>query len=438
MITRNVFLTICLIGFLFFCGQALAQNDTVVEEVQAGSNHVWTLLAAFMVFLMLIGFLMLEIGFGRAKNAVNIAIKSLISLSLVCLTFWVLGFGVMFGSSPTGLFGTTGFFFSDFDLDKNPWLFTFWAFEVLVAAFFVAIISGAISERTKLIAYLLITPIASGIIYPVFGSWAWGSSYKGAGWLENLGFIDFAGSTVVCSTAGWVALAGAIVVGPRIGKFGKSSSLPNPLPGHNLPLSAVGVLFLWLGWCGFNAGNTFSASLNISVIVVITTLAASAGAVLAMITVWVKCGKPDAAMILSGTLAGLVSISAGCNNLTPFFAVLTGAIAGVLFIYSAIFFERIGIDDPLGAISIFGVAGAWGTLSAGIFNTTAMFSLKIIAVQLIGILAGLAWSFVSSFLMFKLIDHFVGLRSDPDDEQQGLDYSEHGTTAYPNFSVRNV
>ncbi len=434
--TLTVF-TAFLISTILFGTESFAQDYIVPEDVQVNVDFVWTLLAAFLVFFMQAGFAMLESGFTRAKSAANVILKNLMDFSLGSLAYWGIGFGIMFGISETGWLGTTGFFFSDFSIDKDPWLFAFWMFQVVFAATATTIVSGAMAERTKFIGYLLYSVVISAIIYPVFGSWAWGSLYKGSGWLEAMGFIDFAGSTVVHSVGGWAALAGAIVLGPRIGKFNKDGSV-NPIPGHNLPLAALGVFILWFGWYGFNAGSTTAASKDIALIAVNTTLAASAGAVFAMITTWVKFGKPDTSIILNGALAGLVGITAGCSNLSPFFAVITGSISGSLVVFSDLFFERIGVDDPVGAVSVHGVAGAWGTLAAGLFNSADMFNPETVGVQFIGIAAAFIWVFPTTFIMFKIIDKTAGLRVSPQEEVQGLDYSEHGSTSYPDFSITNL
>ena len=289
------------------------------------------------------------------------------------------------------------------------------------------------AERTKFSGYLVYSVIVSALIYPIFGSWAWGSLYKGSGWLENLGFIDFAGSTVVHSVGGWAALAGAIVLGPRLGKYTKDGRV-KPILGHNMPLAALGVFILWLGWFGFNPGSTTAANKDIAMIFVNTNLAAAAGAVLAMFTSWMKFGKPEVGMSLNGGLAGLVAITSPCATVTPMSAIIIGASAGVIVVLSVLFFDKIRVDDPVGAISVHGVCGAWGTLSAGIFNiggTTA----KIIGVQLLGISACFLWVFPAAFLMFKLIDKTVGLRVSPEEEMEGLDLAEHGGNAYPDFEV---
>lgn len=425
------------IAFIFTGGKSFAQDYIVPEDVQVNADYIWTLMAAFLVFFMQAGFAMLEAGLTRAKNAANVILKNLMDFSIGSLAYWAVGFGIMFGISQTGWIGTTGFFFSDFSVDKDPWLFAFWMFQVVFAATATTIVSGAMAERTRFIGYLLYSVVISALIYPVFGSWAWGSLYKGSGWLEALGFIDFAGSTVVHSVGGWAALAGAIVLGPRTGKFNKDGSV-NPIPGHNLPLAALGVFILWFGWYGFNAGSTTSASKDIALIAVNTTLAAAAGSLFTMITTWVKYGKPDTGIIFNGALAGLVSITAGCNNLTPFFAVITGAFSGVLVVFAYLFFERIGVDDPVGAISVHGVTGAWGTFAAGLFNAADMFNMKIVGIQLLGIASAFLWVFPAAYILFRIIDKTVGLRVSLREELEGLDYAEHGSTSYPNFTITNM
>jgi Amt family ammonium transporter len=306
-------------------------------------------------------------------------------------------------------------------------------FQVVFAATAATIVSGAMAERTKFTGYILYSVVISALIYPVFGSWAWGSLFHGSGWLEGLGFIDFAGSTVVHSVGGWAALAGAIVLGPRIGKY-TSDGKVKPILGHNIPLAAIGVFVLWLGWFGFNPGSTTAANKDIAMIFVNTNLAAAAGSVMAMIVTWIKYGKPEADMSLNGALAGLVGITAGCANVTPASAVIIGAIAGIIVVFSVIFFDKLRIDDPVGAVSVHGVCGAWGTLAAGLFNiggTTA----KIIAVQLTGMAACFLWVFPLAFILFKLIDKTMGLRVSKEEEVEGLDSVEHGGNAYPDFTT---
>jgi Amt family ammonium transporter len=411
----------------------LESNKDLIDLVQSHADYVWTLVAAALVFFMQAGFAMVETGFTRAKNAVNIMMKNLMDFAMGSLAFWAIGFGLMFGVSSTGWFGTSGFFLSDFKVGGDPWVLAFWMFQVVFCATAATIVSGAMAERTKFSGYLIYSAAVSAFIYPVFGSWAWGSLFNGEGWLEGLGFIDFAGSTVVHSVGGWAALAGTIVLGPRMGKYMKNGQI-KPILGHNMPLAALGVFILWLGWFGFNPGSTTAANKDIAMIFVNTNLAAAAGAVLAMTTSWLKFGKPEIGMSLNGALAGLVAITSPCASVTPLSAVVIGASAGVIVVLSVLFFDKIKVDDPVGAISVHGVCGAWGTLAAGIFNIGGT-SLKIIGVQLLGIGACFFWVFPTAFLMFKLIDKIVGLRVSPEEEMEGLDVAEHGGNAYPDFGV---
>ncbi|MEW6108998.1 MAG: ammonium transporter [Nitrospirota bacterium] len=404
------------------------------EDVQTNANYVWTLIAAFLVFFMQAGFAMVETGFTRAKNAVNIMMKNMMDFAMGSIAYWAVGFGIMFGITTTGWFGTDGFFFSDFLKDKDPWLFAFWMFQVVFAATAATIVSGAMAERTKFISYLIYSAVVSALIYPVFGSWAWGGLYHGKGWLENLGFIDFAGSTVVHSIGGWAALAGAIVLGPRIGKYGRDGK-PKAIPGHNIPLATLGVFILWFGWFGFNPGSTTAANTDIAKIAVNTNLAAAAGTIGALITAWIMFKKPDASMTLNGSLAGLVGITAGCNNVMPTSAVILGFIAGILVVLSVVFIDRVlKVDDPVGAVSVHGVCGAWGTLAAGIFNADGV-TIKILGVQALGIAAAFIWSFLTCFILFKVIKATVGLRVSAEEEMEGLDLEEHGNVAYPDFQI---
>ncbi len=408
-------------------------NKTAIDLVQAHADYVWTMVAAALVFFMQAGFALVEAGFTRAKNAVNIMMKNLMDFSVGSLAFWAIGFGLMFGVSKSGWLGTSGFFLSDFSPDGDPWVLAFWMFQVVFAATAATIVSGAMAERTKFTGYLLYSIFISALIYPVFGSWAWGSLYHGNGWLEGLGFIDFAGSTVVHSVGGWAALAGTIVLGPRLGKYIKDGGI-KPILGHNIPLAALGVFILWLGWFGFNPGSTTAASKDIAMIFVNTNLAAAAGAVLAMITSWIKFGKPEVGMSLNGALAGLVAITAGCANVSPTSSVIIGAIAGIIVVFAVIMFDRIKVDDPVGAISVHGVNGAWGTLAAGIFNMGGTTG-KIIGVQLLGIAACFVWTFTAAYILFKIIDKTIGLRVSAEEEAKGLDLTEHGGNAYPDFEV---
>ncbi len=409
-------------------------NAEAIAAVQKHADYLWTLIAAFLVFFMQAGFAMVESGFTRAKNAVNIMMKNLLDFSMGALGFWAVGFALMFGVTATGWFGTSGFFLSDFAVDKDPWLYAFFLFQTVFAATAATIVSGAMAERTKFVGYLAYSAVITILIYPVFGSWAWGSLYKGGGWLEGLGFIDFAGSTVVHSVGGWAALAGAIVLGPRLGKY-SSDGRVKAIPGHNIPLAALGVFILWFGWFGFNAGSTTAAITDIAIISANTALAAAAGVVGALIAAWIMFKKPEGTMALNGALAGLVGITAGCANVSPTSAVILGFIAGILVVLSVLFIDKVlKIDDPVGAVSVHGVCGAWGTLAAGLFDMGG-FSIKVVGVQLIGIAAAFLWVFPVAYVAFKIISATIGLRVSPEEEVEGLDYGEHGNNAYPDFQI---
>jgi Amt family ammonium transporter len=408
-----------------------ATNAKAIEQVQTHANYLWTMLAAFLVFFMQPGFAMVESGFTRAKNAANIMMKNLMDFSIGSLCFWAVGFGLMFGASG-GWFGSSGFFFSDFSGEKDPWVFAFWLFQVVFAGTAATICSGAMAERVKFSGYLVYAIIISAFIYPIFGSWAWGGLYKGGGWLEKLGFIDFAGSTVVHSIGAWVALAGVVVIGPRRGKYDRQGK-PVPIPGHSMTLAALGVFILWFGWFGFNAGSTTTADTTIARIAVNTSLAAAAGAVLAMIVTWLKFHNPDVGLSLNGALAGLVAITAPCANVSPLSAVVIGALAGILVVYSVLFLERIKVDDPVGAVSVHGVCGAWGTLAAAIFNEAGF--MVGFGVQVLGVVAAFVWSFGIGYVVFKLVAATVGLRVSEEEEMEGLDLSEHRAAAYPEFAL---
>ena len=411
-------------------------NKEAIDLVQTHANYLWTLVAASLVFFMQAGFALVEAGFTRAKNLINIMMKNLMDFSMGSIAYWAIGFGLMFGASKTGWFGTTGFFLSDFTPDGDPWVLAFWMFQVVFAATASTIVSGAMAERTRFVGYLIYSVFISAIIYPIIGSWAWGSLFNGSGWLEGLGFIDFAGSTVVHSTGGWAALAGAMVLGPRLGKYAKDGTI-RPILGHNIGFAALGVFILWLGWFGFNPGSTTTADKSIAMIFVNTNLAAAAGSIAAMFLSWIKFGKPEVGMTLNGALAGLVGITAGCANVSPTSSIIIGLIAGILVVFSVMFFDKIRIDDPVGAVSVHGVCGAWGTLAAGIFNMGGT-SGKMIGVQLIGMGADFIWVFTTCFIMFKIIDKTIGLRVTAEEEIAGLDVTEHGGTAYPDFEVSSA
>ena len=417
------------------------------EEPTAASNAVaidtvWILLAAFLVFFMQAGFALVETGFTRAKNACNIMMKNLMDFSIGSIAFFVVGFGIMFGASAFGLFGTSGFLLSAADpsTGEGLWQFAFWMFQAVFAATAATIVSGAMAERTKFTSYLIYSVFITALIYPVVGHWIWGG-----GWLSRLGMIDFAGSAVVHSVGGWAALAGAILLGPRLGKYNKDGS-SNAIPGHNIPLASLGVFILWFGWFGFNAGSTTAGTdLSIAVIAVTTNLAAAAGAVAAMSTVWIKYGKPDISMSLNGALAGLVAVTAPCANISPVSALAIGAIGGILVVLSVDFIDKkLRIDDPVGAISVHGICGAWGTLAAGLFAEEAyggvngLFfggGIKVFLTQALGVVSVFAWVFGTAFTVFYIIKKTVGLRVSDEEQLKGLDIDEHGMEAYSGFQV---
>ncbi len=403
------------------------------EQAQTNLDYVWTILAAALVFFMQAGFALLESGFSRAKNAVNIIMKNVMDASAGALVFFAVGFGLMFGTSWGGLIGTDGFFLMGTGDQPQTWVYAFYFFQAVFAATAATIVSGAVAERIKFSGYLIFSVTITGLIYPVFGAWAWGGLFNGSGWLEALGFIDFAGSTVVHSVGGWAALAGALVVGPRVGKYAEDGT-PRAIPGHSLPLAALGVFILWLGWFGFNAGSTTAGSTAIAKIAMNTFVAAGAGAAAAMAVTWIDSGTPDATMTLNGVLGGLVGITAGCAVMTPPYAILTGAIAGLIVVYATRALERI-VDDPVGAIAVHGVAGAWGTIAAGLFDASG-FSLSQVGVQFVGVAAAFLWTFPVSYLAFSLIDALIGgIRLNGEKEALGLDRLEHDVEAYPEFAT---
>ncbi len=421
-------------------------GEDVKSLPQANGDMLWTLIAAILVFFMQAGFAMVESGFTNAKNAVNIMMKNLMDFSIGSLGFWAIGFAIMFGVTAGGIFGTTGFFMPYANPSVEGWESTmvFFLFQTVFAATAATIVSGAMAERTKFTSYLIYSVLISAIIYPVSGHWMWGSLFKGEGWLEKLGFIDFAGSTVVHSVGGWCALAGAMILGARKGKYGPDGT-SKAIMGHNIPIAALGVFILWMGWFGFNAGSTTTADMTIGRIAVVTNMAAAAGALTAMITAWLKLGKPDASMALNGVLAGLVSITAGCADMSITSAIITGGIGGVLVVFAVLFIDQVlKIDDPVGAVSVHGVCGAWGTLAVGFFaesaysgNSGLLFGggIKPVLIQLAGMGSTFIWAFGGAYLIFTIIKKTVGLRVSKEEELRGLDIGEHGMEAYSGFQI---
>ncbi|MCK5155660.1 MAG: ammonium transporter [Spirochaetales bacterium] len=411
-------------------------SDTVVLH-QESIDMIWLILAAVLVFFMQAGFAMVEMGLTRSKNAGNIIMKNLMDFCTGAVVFWAVGWALMYGASAGGLFGTSQFFISA----AGSTLFRDWMFQVVFAATAATIVSGAMAERTKFSSYLIYTVFISGLIYPVSGHWIWGG-----GWLADLGFHDFAGSTVVHSVGGWAAMMGAIILGPRIGKYVKIGNKVSvkAIPGHNIPLASLGVFILWFGWYGFNCGSTLSGTdLSISTVAVTTTLGAAAGAIGAMFISWTHFGKPDISMSLNGALAGLVGITAPTAVVSPTGALIIGLIAGIIVVYSVELFDKVlHIDDPVGAVSVHGVCGLWGTLSVGLFANTddikGLFyggGIHQFSIQLLGAVVVIAWTAATSALLFFLIKKTAGLRVSHKEELTGLDISEHGTESYSGFQI---
>lgn len=433
LLTRTAPLILILILFAL---PAWGQQDS--SSVQFNLDVLLTAVSAFLVFFMQAGFALVETGFTRAKNAINIIMKNLMDFSMGTVMWFTLGFGIMFGGGGSGMIGLTHFSASDFSaVSSLNW--TFWLFQCMFAGTAATIVSGALAERTKFKAYLLYSVFICGLIYPLSGRWIWGTlSGIGNGWLANLNFIDFAGSTVVHSCGGWLALAGAIVLGPRTGKYTPQGA-SRAITGHNIPLASLGVFILWFGWFGFNPGSTMAASGDIGYIAMTTNLAAAAGAITSMITSWFRFGKPDISMSLNGVLAGLVAITAGCANVTMGSALIIGALAGILCVFSVEFIDKVlHVDDPVGAVSVHGVCGAFGTIMAGIFNTPGTpgyIEGGSVLVQFLGVAVMFAWAFGAGLVLFLAIKLTVGIRTSRNEELRGLDIEEHGNEAYPGFQL---
>ena len=441
------------IGVLATAGPAHAADptgaETLAESPNAPVDYVWIIIAAALVFIMQGGFAMLTAGLCRAKNVVNLMMKNLMDFAIGSLAFFAVGFALMFGADKAGLFGTTGWFLAGESYDV--WQYLLFLFQVMFAATAATIVAGAVAERLKVRAYFLYAIAICALIYPVYGHWVWGG-----GWLSALpfgvGHVDFAGSGVVHTVGGFVGLAGAIVLGPRIGKFDKNGK-PRAIPGHSMALAALGVFLLWFGWYGFNAGSTLSAlELRSAVIAVNTTLAASAGAVSALIVIHAKTKRLDVGMALNGAIAGLVAITAPCAWVEAWAAVVIGVISGVVVVFGVLFFDRIGVDDPVGAVSVHGLNGVWGLLAVGLFAdgtygnyttegpfVTGLFyggGAEQLIAQAIGAVVAVAWALGLGLILFKTLDVILGgIRVPPQEEIEGLDIGEHGSSAYPNFPV---
>lgn len=388
-------------------------------------NLAWVGLCAMLVFFMQAGFALVECGSARSKNSINVIMKNYTDMCVGAFAYWLIGYGLMFGASAAGWLGT-----SDFALNTlNATTSMSWFYQVMFASTAATIVSGAMAERMHFNAYLVSSTVMTLLIYPVYGHWAWNPN----GWLKQIGFIDFAGSSVVHSVGAWCALAGVIVLGPRLGRFTKTGEA-HDIPGHNLPMVALGGFILWLGWFGFNGGSVSGFDKdNVGLVLINTHLGGVAGVVGAI--GWAMLTRRPVLMstTVNASLAGLVAVTAGAATLSPLTASLVGLIAGVLFIYTAEFIRSRRIDDAVDAFAVHGVGGIWGTLAAGIFFSGDFFNLSRIGVQLVGIGAAFLWAFPVSFAMFKLIDKVMGLRASTMHEQRGLDYTEHNELGYPEF-----
>ena len=423
--------TVALLLLLLTPFVAHAQDGTSAEMFTV--NNTWMLVATFLVFIMHLGFACLESGLTQAKNTVNILFKNTSVISIGLITYAVVGFNLMYpGDFSIGQF----FGFAGFGLDPGAegntvayadGAYTYWTdfiFQAMFAATAATIVSGAVAERIKLGSFLAFTTLYVAIIYPIAGSWKWGG-----GWLDQMGFYDFAGSTLVHSVGGWGALAGVILLGPRLGKY--ANGRIKAIAGHNMPLATIGVFLLWLGWFGFNGGSVLSADPGlVSLVFVTTSLAASTGVIAAMLVSWTVQHKPDLTMILNGALAGLVGITAGADVVSVNAAMLIGLIAGGIVVASVLMIDRAHLDDPVGAISVHLVCGIWGTLAVGIFSADHSF-----VTQAIGVVAYGVFSFAAAFIIFAGIKATAGLRVSENEERSGLDVGEHGMEAYSGFRL---
>ena len=404
-----------------------------MNDIAISLDTVWMLLAAMLVFWMQPGFALCEAGFTRSKNSVNILMKNFVDFILGSLLFFFVGFGFMFGSDGAGFIGAPNW--GDLSFYKGDLLVEgFLIFETVFCATAATIVSGAMAERTKFSMYLVYSAVISLLIYPVEGHWTWGG-----GWLNEMGFHDFAGSAIVHSVGGVLALIGAIALGPRLGKYGKDKK-SRAIPGHNLALAALGVFILWLGWFGFNPGSQLAASgemnrVAISHVFLTTNLAAAAGGAATMFLTWIKYGKPSLSLMLNGILAGLVGITAGCDVVSPWGAVVIGFVCGIVLVFAIEFIDhKLHIDDPVGASSVHGVCGILGTVMTGLLATDGgLFyggGWHFFGVQCLGIVAIDLWAAVCGFLLFFGIKKFCGLRVEPRVEEEGLDVYEHGESCY--------
>lgn len=440
MLGRKLSITALCLGAILVSGVAFAADAPTSPQpgrLFTPLEVVLLALAGALVWFMQAGFALLESGFSRAKNAVNVLMKNYLDMCFGAAAFWAIGYGLMFGFNPTGFLGVSHFFLGG--ATQSDYVFLF--YQMMFAATAATIVSGAIAERTHFQAYIIGSIIITGLIYPVYGSWAWGAWHGGQGWLAKLGFIDFAGSTVVHSVGGWCALAALIIIKPRLGRYAADGT-PRLIPGHNLSAATTGALILWLGWFGFNGGSVAPVPNGIEnllgKVVLNTHLGGTAGAVGSMLAMWVFRNKSLLSVTLNGGVAGLVSVTAGCAVMEPGFALLTGLVAGFLVSVAESVLVMYKIDDVVGAVPVHLVGGIWGTLAAGLFKADALLNLTQIKVQLIGIAVAGAWVFPTALLMYWVLHKTVGLRASDLSQQRGLDFSEHAEVGYPEFQQEVV
>lgn len=411
-----------------------------LTEVIRGIDTVWVLIAAFLVFFMQAGFGMVEAGFIRAKNTCNILTKNFLDFCMASIGFFVFGYAIMFGAG-NGFMGFKGWFLFGAESGADIPLFAFWLFQAAFCGAAATIVAGGMAERMKFTAYLFYSFIISAFIYPIIGHWIWGG-----GWLVGKGFADFAGSTVVHATGGFAALIGTIILKPRIGKYNLDGSA-NAIAGHSIPLASLGVFILWFGWFGFNPGSTLSVGNGdlIARVAINTNLAAAAGGIAAMITVWKLFGKPDLSMAMNGALAGLVAITAPCAFVSPIASIFIGFVGGVLVVLGVILLDKLHIDDPVGAFPVHGLNGVWGTLAVGLFGQKALGvannglflggGFTQLGIQALGVASVIAFVIISMGIVFTLIKRTIGLRVTREEELRGLDIEEHGMESYAGFQI---
>lgn len=415
----------------------LLDRVSSIANIVSALDSMWIITAAAMVFLMHAGFAMVETGFTRAKNAGNIIMKNYMTLCGGSLSFLLIGFLLMFGLSKGGFIGSGVTLGGNWDhLGLGVPLYVFLIFQTVFAATSATIVSGAVAERIRFSCYLMYSIVLTALIYPVVGHWVWGG-----GWLSKMGFIDFAGSTVVHFVGGCAALVGAYFVGPRLGKYNADGSA-NAIPGHSITMGALGVFILWFGWFGFNGGSTLSPfAPDLGKVIVNTNISAAVAAVTAMAATWIKYRKPDVSMALNGGLAGLVAITAGCASVSFGGAAIIGAVAGVLVVYSVEFLDKkVRLDDPVGAVSVHGTCGAFGTIMVGVFAADGGLcyggGAALLGVQVLGVLVTMLWVGATATILFGILKATGKLRVSREEEIRGLDIKEHGMEAYADFVPR--